>query len=123
MPRILLIDDDEQVRTVICRMLEREGYEVIEAADGEEGLERFADSAPDLILTDIIMPNKEGIETISMIKKKKPDTKIIAMSGGGQYITVETCLETARLTEIEHVLQKPFERNELLKVVADALAA
>ena len=123
MPRILLIDDDDQVRGVIGRLLTREGYEVIEASDGEEGLDRFNETNPDLVLTDIIMPNKEGIETISLIKKKNPDAKIIAMSGGGQYVSVETCLETAKLAEIEQVLQKPFESKQLLEMIRGALAA
>ncbi len=84
MPRILVIEDEIQVRRLTRQMLELEGFEVLEAGDGDTGLQMFAENSIDLVITDIIMPGKEGIETILELKQKRPDIKIIAISGGGR---------------------------------------
>ncbi|MCD6116509.1 response regulator, partial [bacterium] len=83
MAYILVMEDERIIQTIIRRYLEREGHEVVIAGDGEEGIKLYNERPADLVLTDIIMPKKEGIETIRDLKKISPDVKIIAMSGGG----------------------------------------
>ena len=83
MPRILVIEDDGRMRVVIGKALEREGYEVAEAANGDAGLRSHRGKPADLIVVDLIMPGKEGMETIMEFKRDYPDIKIIAISGGG----------------------------------------
>ena len=84
MAYILVMEDERIIQTIIRRYLEREGHEVVIAGDGEEGIKLYNERPADLVLTDIIMPKKEGIETIRDLKKISPDVKIIAMSGGGK---------------------------------------
>ena len=83
MKRILIIDDESQIRSMLRLMLEREGYEVLEAPDGIEGIRLYRQTPADLIITDLIMPHKDGIGMIIELTKEYPDVKIIAMSGGG----------------------------------------
>ncbi|MCP3955776.1 MAG: response regulator, partial [Desulfobacterales bacterium] len=82
--RILIIDDDIHVLAMLRKMLEREGYEIVVALDGNEGLRLYRENPTKLIITDLIMPEKEGLETIIELRQNFPDTRIIAMSGGGQ---------------------------------------
>ncbi len=84
MARILVIDDEKIIRNVVRRYLEREGHEIVEAEDGEIGMRIYDKETFDLVITDIIMPNREGIETIAGIKHLNPEAKIIAMTGGGK---------------------------------------
>jgi DNA-binding response OmpR family regulator len=120
MARILVIDDDHAVRLTIQVFLERGGHEVICAADGEQGLRAFASEAPQLIITDIIMPNKEGIETIMQIRERDATVPIIAMSGGGRVGNADFLKMAARLGANE-VLAKPFERQDLTAAVGRLL--
>ena len=83
MPRILIIDDERQIRELLRDILEDAGYDVAEAADGQEAIKIQRGEPADLIITDLIMPEKEGIETIRELKQSYPDVRIIAMSGGG----------------------------------------
>ncbi len=121
MPRILVIEDEIQVRRLTRRMLELEGFEVLEAGDGDTGLQVFAKNSIDLVITDIIMPGKEGIETILELKQKRPDIKIIAISGGGR-IGPDGYLELARRFGASHTFSKPFDRQELVRAVKELLA-
>src|SRR4051794_24379717 len=82
-PRVLLIDDELAIRTLVRLVLEGAGMEVAEAGDGQEGVRAFHRFWPDLVLCDLLMPNKDGIETIRQLQRDAPDVKIIAMSGGG----------------------------------------
>ena len=115
MALILVIDDSEICRALVRRMLERERYRVIDAADGDAGIECFAREAPDLVITDIIMPNREGIETIREIRRMRPNARIIAMSGsvgsGSLY------LEAAKRLGADEVLVKPFPHTLLTSTV------
>ena len=116
---ILLIDDDEQFRTVIRLVLEQADYEVIEASNGEEGTRVFYQQPADMIITDIIMPEKEGIDTIIELKKAYPKLKILAMSGGGWY---RTDIDFDMAEQLgARTLDKPFALRELLKVVRQLL--
>lgn len=122
---ILLIDDDEQMRRVIRLVLEKEGHTVLEASDGRRGaaiFREFWQDGVDLVITDIIMPEKEGIETISELKEIDPNVKIIAMSGGGRTRNLDF-LKIAEKLGAQRSLAKPFRPHELLETVRDVLGA
>jgi CheY-like chemotaxis protein len=118
-PLILLIDDEEAFRSVLKQVLLNAGYEVMEASNGAEGIKSFYERPADMIITDIIMPEKEGIETIIELKKAYPDVKLIAMSGGGWYGT-DIDFDMAKKLGAR-TLDKPFALQELLDVVDELL--
>lgn len=120
MQKILIIDDDHHILLMIKKMLERAGYEVDLASNGNEGLELFKRIQADLVITDIIMPEKEGLETIREMKRMRPDLKIIAMSGGGK-ISADNYLETAKIFGANRVLEKPFSQKTMVMAVIDLL--
>jgi DNA-binding response OmpR family regulator len=122
MARILIIDDDHAVRLTVQVILEDAGHEVICASDGEQGLRAFASDSPQLIITDIIMPNKEGTEMIMQIRAQDATIPIIAMSGGGRAGNADSLKMAARLGANE-VLAKPFERQDLTAAVNHLLQA
>lgn len=118
MTRILIIDDDVQVLDMLRQTLENEGYEIITAPNGKEGAHLYREDPADLVITDIIMPEKEGLETIIELKKDFPDVKIIAISGGGKS-NPEEYLQMAKMLGAKHIFAKPVEREELLKAVRE----
>jgi len=120
MPNILIIDDDNQFRTMLRKMVERNGYEVIEASDGKEGIKLYRKNPTDLIITDLIMPEKDGIETIQELRKDFPDVKIIAISGGGR-LGPHDYLHLAKMLGAQRTLTKPIELTELLKTIEELL--
>jgi YesN/AraC family two-component response regulator len=120
MQSILIIDDEPQIRSMIRLILERSGYTVIEASDGVEGIRLFREKPADLIITDLIMPNKDGIGMIIDLKKEFPDVKIVAMSGGGLN-RPEGYLRGAQKLGAAFTLAKPINRQELLRAVIDTL--
>ena len=120
MVRILIIDDEDQPRRMLQQVLTRAGYEVIEARNGNEGLQYFRARPTDLIITDILMPEKEGLETIIDIRREFPEVKIIAISGGGHTGNLNF-LEVAKRLGAQHTLQKPFELQEMLGAVSELL--
>jgi len=121
MAHIMIIDDDKYVRSVVKQMLEAAGYVVTEACDGREGMAKQKENPADLIITDIIMPNEGGLETIMKLKRDYPEIKIIAISGGGRIVQVDF-LEIAKNLGVIRTMQKPLERAELLEAVEEALA-
>ena len=122
MARILLIDDDDQFRALLRKMLEKAGYDDIEEAnDGRIGVKLFRQRSFDLVITDIIMPDKEGIETIIELTDDYPQIKIIAMSGGGR-IGPQDYLETAKRLGASRTLAKPFNYSELIDTVHELLS-
>lgn len=118
-PVILLIDDEESFRGVIQQVLVNAGYEVVEASNGAEGIKYFHEKPADMIITDIIMPEKEGIETIIELKQAYPDVKLIAMSGGGWYGT-EIDFDMAKKLGAR-TLDKPFALQELLDAIKELM--
>ena len=120
MARILVIDDDDAIRLSLKLALEDADHLVEEAADGEEGMTRFRASPADVVITDIFMPEKEGLETIDEIKRDYPQTKIIAISGGGS-IGPEDYLEIAERVGADCSLSKPFDVQLLVATVGDLL--
>jgi len=120
MALILIIDDEPQIRSMLKLMLERDGYEVAEAPDGVEGIRIYRQNPADLIITDLIMPNKDGIGVIIDLKKEFPNVKIIAMSGGGLN-KPEGYLKGAKKLGAAYTLTKPIDRGEMLKAIKDVL--
>lgn len=119
--RILLIEDDPNALLAIEILLSHLGYTVETARNGREGLKKFRANAPDLVLTDIIMPEVEGIETIIAMRQLRPDAKIVAMSGGGP-MNRESLLDMTVKLGATDSLAKPFDDDQLALVVARSLA-
>lgn len=101
-------------------MLERPGYKVLEAPNGKEGIKLFREYPVDLIITDLLMPEKDGIEVIMELKRDFPDVNIIAISGGG-HVGAEDYLHMAEKLGVQYTLAKPFDREALLKAVRDLM--
>ena len=120
MASVLIIEDDDQFRAMLRDMLKLAGYEVEEATDGKEGIKLYKENPKDLVVTDIIMPEQEGIETIIELRRSFPDVKIIAISGGGQ-ISAEEHLQMARDLGAIQTLHKPFGREKLLEAIREVL--
>lgn len=120
MIRILVIDDEGEVRQVLRRMLEREGFEVVDAPDGKAGLKLFQEHPAEVVITDIIMPEKDGLETIQEIRKNRPETKIIAISGGGR-LEPGLYLDLAKRLGALRTLFKPFRLEEIVAAVQEVI--
>ncbi|MGA1867911.1 MAG: response regulator [bacterium] len=120
MARILVIDDDIQMREMLRHKLEDEGYEVLDAPDGNVGMEFLREWDADLVITDIIMPEKEGIETILELKRDFPNVKVIAICGGGRW-GPEDYLRMAKGLGVHSTFSKPFKLHDLLDSIQDAL--
>ena len=120
MAKILLIDDEKQVRSMLKIALEEAGHEVYEACSGKEALKSYRSHPTDLIITDILMPDMDGLEAIMQFKQADPSVKIIAMSGGG-YSSGKMYLDSARQFGATYALEKPFGMDELLATVQAAL--
>ncbi len=119
MARILIIDDDDQLLEILRKMLSQAGYEVLMASNGSDGIDLYRKEQPDVVITDVIMPEKDGAEVIFELQKEFPDIKIIAMSGGGE-IKAEDYLESiASLSNVKHTFEKPFVFDEMLQVVKE----
>ena len=120
MTRVLIIDDEAPIRSMLKLMLERDGYEVAEAPDGMEAIRIYRQNPADLIITDLIMPNQDGIGMIIALKKEYPDVKIIAMSGGGLN-KPEGYLKGAKKLGAACTLTKPIDRDEMLRAIKNVL--
>lgn len=121
MAKILLIDDEATVRATLRDMLEEAGHEVLEAGDGDEGLAVLDANTADAVITDLIMPQKEGIETIREVRARFPTMKILAISGGSAGHM--DYLEFAQKLGADKVLSKPLDFDELAQTVSALLAA
>jgi two-component system response regulator HydG len=117
MPKILIVDDQRNMRTTLAMMLRGAGYEVDEAADGEQGTERGGSGAYDIVLTDLRMGTKDGIDVLRAVKDAQPLTEVIVMTAYG---TIESAVEAMRLGAFDYI-QKPFTEQELLVKIAKAL--
>ncbi|OGR11241.1 MAG: histidine kinase [Desulfobacterales bacterium RIFOXYA12_FULL_46_15] len=120
MKTILIIDDEPSVRKMLGKLLEKNSYACIEAVNGKQGIQIFKENKPDLVISDLIMPEKEGIETIRELKKLDPDVKIIAISGGG--ITgPEVYLDLALKLGASKVFSKPVSNTRLISAIKELL--
>ncbi|MBF0414691.1 MAG: response regulator [Magnetococcales bacterium] len=122
MTRILVIEDERQIREVLKQILEKSDYEVELAEDGRRGLELFRKHPADIVITDIIMPNKDGLETIEELISQNPHLPIIAISGGAPGQKAQFALDVAKMCGAIRVLAKPFSRKEMLEAVTDLLS-
>jgi len=120
MASIMVVDDEKQTRNMLRQMLERANYEVMEAENGYETIQTFRKHPVDLIIMDLIMPVKEGLETIIEMRTEFPYAKIIAMSGGGR-ISPATYLDIAAKLGALRTLSKPIERGVLLENIREVL--
>ena len=118
MAHVLVVDDEELMREAVRIALEQDGHEVSEAENGSVALRAFANQKPDVVITDLIMPRKEGIETIRDLRKKYPDAKIIALSGRGG-IALNANLERALMVGADAALLKPCDFEELRSTVRE----
>ncbi|MDH3392079.1 MAG: response regulator [Desulfobulbaceae bacterium] len=118
--RILIIDDDEQMRDLLYKAMQWAGFEVMAAENGRQGQQLFEELPADLIITDLIMPEQEGLETIHILKQNDPAVKIIAISGGGR-IGPEAYLPAAKELGADRVFSKPFDIKELVTTVQKLL--
>lgn len=121
MATILVIDDDQEVRDFLVAVLERAGHEVTTAGNGRDGVAMFREHAVQVVITDIIMPEKDGIETILDLRREHPDLKVIAISGGGR-TTPENYLHSARLLGADRAMRKPFKNEEILRAIEELTA-
>lgn len=115
---ILVVDDNEVMRTLLSRMLERAGFEVVVAVDGKQALERFCERTVQLVLTDVVMPGMNGIQLIQAIISRRPDARIIAVSG-----VDDRALRMAMELGIRAALRTPVTSAELLATVRRVLDA
>jgi DNA-binding response OmpR family regulator len=122
MPHILLIEDDDLLRRLLRIYLGNQGYVVTEARTGAEGLTLQCSEPADLVLTDILMPGKDGLEVVIELRRKYPKTKLIAMSGGGRGPAADY-LRMATRMGADHVLGKPFSMSELSTALIAVLGA
>ncbi len=119
MARILLIEDDEALRKVYRSMLETAGHEVVEAPDGREGIRRFRETPADLIITDLLMPRQDGVETIRELRRDFPGVRIIAITGARGS---DNRLPAAGSLGARQTLTKPVSLDDLLRAVREVLA-
>jgi DNA-binding response OmpR family regulator len=110
---VLIVEDDPIMLRALGHAFQRAGCRVVGARDGEEGLIRFVERTPDLVITDILMPNREGVETILAMKTQAPQVKILAISGGGR-LGAEEILGLASRLGADAILPKPFRSAEIL---------
>ncbi|PIE57114.1 MAG: response regulator [Desulfobulbus propionicus] len=116
MKRILVVDDEEQIRSMLTQMLEQEGYEIYSADNGDAAMALVGRHVFDLVITDMIMPVKDGLKFIMELVRDYPDLKILAISGGGA-IKAERYLTMASYLGDIDTLEKPFKREALLSLV------
>ena len=121
MARILLIEDNDPIRALLRENLELEGHTVIEARNGQEGLDLFRQAGADLVITDIVMPEKEGLAVLMELRNEQPPVKVIAISGGGLG-SAEDYLATAKVLGAATVLLKPFPPAVLIAAITELLA-
>ena len=128
MTKVIIIDDEEDIRIVLKEIFVRAGFDVAVASNGEDGLNLLREQGADLVITDIIMPGSDGVETAYDIRMEFPKTKIIVMSGGGNAaslgyessaIATSAYLASAAAVGADLTLTKPFDRDELLKAAKE----
>ncbi len=121
MAKILVVDDEEPIRTLISKILEKDGHSVMESENGQHACDTYQDAEIDLIVTDLVMPEKNGIEMIIQLKKTHPDVKVIAISGGSGFSGQIDLLSVAQLLGAKHVIKKPFTVDQVRSAVNDVV--
>ncbi len=123
MSLILVVDDEQPIRELVQTLLEMHGYEVVQAADGRAALALLRETSPDLLVTDIFMPEMEGLEMIQKVRALHPTLGIIAMSGGVPRGPGANYLKMAKAFGAMRMLEKPFTAAQLIAAVREALPA
>jgi CheY-like chemotaxis protein len=121
MTRILLIDDDDQFRGMLRQVLGKEGHEVVEARNGKDAITLFRGEPTDLVISDIFMPEQEGLQTICDLRREFPDVKIIAISAGGSGGSMNF-LSAAQMFGAQRALWKPFDLEEFRRTVREVIS-
>lgn len=122
MARIIVIDDEADLREVLRLMLESHGHEVDEAANGSEGLKALAARKYDLVITDVLMPEEDGVTIAKRVPGMQPEARVLAISGGGPTMPADWSLKMMKMFGVDAALQKPFEEEELIGAVDRLLA-
>ena len=122
MATILIIDDDELMRGFLRELFTREGFEVREAVHGAAGIQSFQDDATDVVITDLYMPEADGIEVLREIRKESQEVKIVAISGGTTGGGRTDILQVMQDLGVDKTLQKPFKPEEMVAAVKELLA-
>lgn len=117
---ILVIEDQSELRGLVTGTLEQAGYRVVTATTGRDANKAFAEARIDLVLTDLLMPDRDGIEVIRDLRGSRPDLPIVAMSGGGR-MPAAFYLKLARSLGAKAILEKPFSNQQFLLTIALAL--
>ncbi|MBT4269660.1 MAG: response regulator [Deltaproteobacteria bacterium] len=120
MTKILIIEDDNDFRQMLHLTLKHNGYDVIEAADGQKGVELYYEEKPDLVITDIFMPGKEGVETVIELRESNPNIKIIAISGAVTHSKLNFLSEMQDIG-VQKVFEKPFKSEDFLAGIKELL--
>jgi DNA-binding response OmpR family regulator len=121
MARILVIEDDDRLLDLFVRALERQGHEVVGASDGEVGLKKMRATPADVVVTDILMPEKDGLETIRDLRSSFPRSRVVAISGGGRGLDGDHCLKMALDFGAQRVLPKPLRISQLNEAIDQLL--
>ena len=122
MPSVLVVDDEDQIRQLIRETLEQSGYEVEEASNGKQGLERYRAKPADLVIMDILMPDQDGLESIMTLRREFPASRVIAITGGSDMIGILNFLDVAKMLGARRTLQKPFDMQTLLDAAQSELS-
>ena len=120
MARVLVIDDEEQVRTLIREVLEGAGHEVMEAGNGREAMKLYEANPTEVVITDLVMPEQDGLETIRELRRRFPAVKIIAVSGAQQKLNLDLLYVAEKLGALR-TLEKPFDIRKLVALVEELL--
>jgi CheY-like chemotaxis protein len=118
---ILLVDDNDDARVTVARILEMSGYTVVQAENAKAASALLKQQNPDLVITDIFMPEGDGFEMLNELRVREPSIPVIAMSGGGTQEGLDVLALAGRLGA-KKVLYKPFARKQLLEAITEALA-
>lgn len=123
MAKILIVDDEPQLRDMLRHMLQQDSHEVIEAENGLQGCKIYREQKPDIIITDLVMPEQNGIDMLLELKKEFSDLRVLAISGGGGITGSFDYLPIAKLIGAEQILKKPFGLQELREAVSLTIGA
>jgi len=121
MALVMIVDDDQQILKLLSEIIQKEGHQVVATEDGEQAFQQFQKQHIDLVITDLLMPNKEGLELIQELRGIRPELKIIAYSGGGK-MQPDNYLDFAKGMGADRVFSKPIPIKQLTTAVADLLS-
>ena len=120
--KILVVDDDAEVCEAVAAMLEQGGHQVVRASRGGAALRMCRSQSFDLVITDILMPEVDGLEVLTRLRVERPELRVVALSGGGAFVDRDYCLRMAERLGADEVIEKPVRTGDLLELVARVLA-